>query len=101
MQPAAKPRARGNKEVKVSTNMKEGTANKGWGRAVARAHQAAFLAGTPLDTSTVATANPSGMLCRPMARVTSMPCVQIKAFTFQFMHVARQETQTQCLIQLV
>ena len=74
MQPAAKPRARGNKEVKVSTNMKEGTASRGWGRAVASAHQAAFLAGTPLDTSTVATASPSGMLCNPMARVTNIPC---------------------------
>lgn len=74
MQPAAKPKARGSKEVKVSTNMKEGTASRGWGRAVARAHQAAFLAGTPLDTNTVATASPSGMLCRPIASVTRMPC---------------------------
>ena len=29
MQPAAKPKARGNKKVKVSTNMKEGTASRG------------------------------------------------------------------------
>jgi len=29
MQPAAKPRARGNRKVKVSTNMKEGTASRG------------------------------------------------------------------------
>jgi len=29
MQPAAKPRARGSKKVKVSTNMKEGTARRG------------------------------------------------------------------------
>lgn len=74
MQPAAKPSARGSKKVKVSTNMKEGTASRGWGRAVKRAHQAAFLAPTPLDTKTVATAKPSGMLCSPMAKLTKTPC---------------------------
>ena len=73
MQPAANPRARGNKEVNVSTNMKEGTASRGWGRAVNRAHQNAFLALTPLDTKTVATARPSGMLCSPIAKLTSTP----------------------------
>ena len=73
MQPAANPRARGSKKVKVSTNMKEGTASRGWGRAVNRAHQAAFLGPTPLDTRTVATARPSGMLCSPMAKLTRTP----------------------------
>ena len=75
MQPAAKPSARGRSWKKLSTNRKLGSATSGWGAAVNSVHQKALLALMPLATSTVATARPSGMLCSPMASVTSSPCI--------------------------
>lgn len=79
MHPAANPSARGSNELKVSTNINDTTARRGWGREVANVHQNACCAVMPLATSTVATASPSGMLCSPIAIVTNSPCNQMMA----------------------
>ena len=63
--------------LKVSTNRKEGTATRGWGRAVKRVHSSAERGEMPRATNTVETARPSGMLCSPMASVTRTPCMVV------------------------
>lgn len=74
MQPAAKPRASGRRTRNASTNRNDGTATKGWGIAVKSVQSSADRGDMPLATSTVETANPSGILCSPMAIVTNTPC---------------------------
>ena len=57
--------------------MKEGRASSGCGNDVAKVHQKACQGDMPFDTSTEATARPSGTLCSPIATVTSRPCKKI------------------------
>ena len=85
MQPAAKPSAIGSNDLKVSTNTKDGKASRGCGMDVKIVHQKACRADIPFATSTVATARPSGMLCRPIANVTSKPCEASQAEHIQML----------------
>mmetsp|Transcript_8665 Transcript_8665/g.26019 ORF Transcript_8665/g.26019 Transcript_8665/m.26019 type:complete len:370 (+) Transcript_8665:595-1704(+) len=71
--PAAKPSAMGSSALKALTNINAGTATSACGRLVRTAQIRAWRAPTPRATNEVATARPSGMLCSPMARVTSTP----------------------------
>lgn len=90
MHPAAKPKATGNRALKVSTNKNEGTATRGWGMAVKRVHSRALLGFIPLATKIVETAKPSGTLWSPIANVTKTPCVTIFWSSMWFSSIMNQ-----------
>mmetsp|Transcript_13023 Transcript_13023/g.27467 ORF Transcript_13023/g.27467 Transcript_13023/m.27467 type:complete len:217 (+) Transcript_13023:276-926(+) len=73
MHPAAKPAKKGKREENTCTKAYAGTASRGCGMAVTMVHIVSSPPLMPLDARTVATARPSGMLCRPMATVTRRP----------------------------
>eukprot|EP00216_Chloropicon_sp_CCMP2111_P001605 CAMPEP_0198237854 /NCGR_PEP_ID=MMETSP1446-20131203/3638_1 /TAXON_ID=1461542 ORGANISM="Unidentified sp, Strain CCMP2111" /NCGR_SAMPLE_ID=MMETSP1446 /ASSEMBLY_ACC=CAM_ASM_001112 /LENGTH=147 /DNA_ID=CAMNT_0043920131 /DNA_START=1378 /DNA_END=1821 /DNA_ORIENTATION=- len=73
MHPAANPLKKGKSVMNTLTNMKAGTARRGWGKDEKIAQSVKWVGLTFRAAITVAKAIPSGMLCTPMANESTSP----------------------------